>query len=65
MPAELFWAEISRVRIGGISSPELGELRDWWVFLESLGIGGLFSILLSLHWAHGSGREDLPGHRQP
>ena len=25
--------EISMVRIGGISSPELGELRDWWVLL--------------------------------
>lgn len=28
-----FKAEISRLRIGGISSLELGELKDWWVFL--------------------------------
>ena len=26
-------AEISRLRIGGIAYHELGELRDWWVFL--------------------------------
>lgn len=26
-------AEIFRLRMGGISSPELKELRDWWVFL--------------------------------
>lgn len=26
--------EISRLRIGGISVPELGELRDWWDFLS-------------------------------
>lgn len=27
----LFRAEISRCRIGGTLSPELGELRDWWL----------------------------------
>lgn len=27
--AELLRAEISRIRIGGISNPELEELRDW------------------------------------
>lgn len=30
---EIFRAEISRLRIGRISSPEFGELRVWWVFL--------------------------------
>lgn len=27
--AELFRDDSSRVRIGGTSSPELGQLRDW------------------------------------
>lgn len=49
---EVLRAEISRVRIDGISSPELGErgaqglvgflLRDWWIFVGNPGIGGLF-----------------------
>ena len=33
---ELPRAEISRLKIGGISSPELGTMgsaQDWWVFL--------------------------------
>ena len=30
---ELSRVEISMVRIGGISSPELGVLRNWWVLL--------------------------------
>lgn len=30
--AEFLRAEISRVRIVGIWSPELGELWDWWIF---------------------------------
>ena len=30
---KLFKAEISRARIGGISSHELGEFKDWWDFL--------------------------------
>ena len=47
---ELLSAEISGVRIDGISSPELGErdaqglvgflLRDWWFSVGSSGIGG-------------------------
>ena len=36
-------AEISRLRIGGIAYHELGELRDWWVFMGRSGIGGVFS----------------------
>lgn len=30
---ELPRAETSRVRTGGISSPELGEVGNWWVLL--------------------------------
>lgn len=30
---ELSRVKISRVRIAGISSSELGEFRDWWIFL--------------------------------
>jgi hypothetical protein len=37
---ELFRAESSRLRIGGISSPDFGELRDWWGFAGSPEIGG-------------------------
>ena len=33
--AELIRVEISRLRIGGISSTELWELRDWWVLWEA------------------------------
>lgn len=29
---EIFRADISRMRIGRLSSPEFGELRVWWVF---------------------------------
>ena len=29
----IFRAEISRLRIDGISSPELGHVRNLWVFL--------------------------------
>ena len=35
--AELLREEISRVRIGEISSPELGQLRDWWVSCSGTG----------------------------
>jgi hypothetical protein len=31
---QLLKTGISRVRFHGISSPELGEFRDWWVFLS-------------------------------
>lgn len=37
---ELFWAEISRVRIGGISSPKLGSPGICGFFCS--GIGGFF-----------------------
>lgn len=42
---ELSRAEISRVRFGGISSPELKELRYWWVSISISGIIGLFFFL--------------------
>lgn len=57
---ELSRVEISRVRIGGILSPELGRvkalvvflfrdwwifmIRDWWVSVASSGIGGFFYL---------------------
>lgn len=47
--AGAFEADISNLRIGGISRPELVELRDWWVFFS-----------LSLHPAHGFGWEVFP-----
>lgn len=34
-----FSGEVSGLGIGGISSPELEELRDGWGFVESSGIG--------------------------
>lgn len=34
--AELFRAEIIKVRIGGISNSGLGELREWYVCVQGL-----------------------------
>lgn len=34
--AELFREEIIKVRIGGISSSGLGELREWYVCVQGL-----------------------------
>lgn len=48
------------MRIGEISSPEVGELRDWWVFLFR-DSWLFFSTLVSLCWAHGLGWEVLSG----
>ena len=49
----LFRTEISRMRIGRISSPELGELRDWWV---SLFRNWCFSLFVCLFvWGQAQG----------
>jgi hypothetical protein len=42
---EHFSAQISRVRIGGISTPEIGGLSDWWVVVQSSRIDGFFFLL--------------------
>jgi hypothetical protein len=46
---ELFRTKISRLKIGKISSPGFGVLRDWWFFCSGTdkflcsGIGGVCS----------------------
>ena len=53
--------EISGLRIGRISSPELGGAQG----LVGFSVQGLVAFFspLSLRWAQGLGWEDLPGHR--
>lgn len=58
---ELLRAEFSRVKIGGISSLELGELRDWRVFL--FRDWRVYFHSLFPEWSHGLGWEVPPGCR--
>jgi hypothetical protein len=65
--AELFREEISRVRIGGMLSPERGEFRDQWKnftpfsYMDPVGqdkktFSGALVVVPSLQAAHGSWR---------
>lgn len=73
--AGAFEADISNLRIGGISRPELVELRDWWVFfpfpcIRPMDSGGKSfltaawfcwgTISVGLLGAGGMGKDVLP-----